>query len=396
MEHFVPIRKGDLIDILCGEPGLNAQDRLLFSQFAHLLDVRIHLAYHHQLNELTRLYANFDPDADTIPPLPLTAGARVRQMNELFLRFDELLERANFVRLRRAELLKALEARSSIGLNLLVDFDIFDRLEIYARGDVVLDRLKRGWRGWGRHERVPTPSYQRLAIIFRLRENVSFGNFVDTEDVYIKVFKDIPKLDLEMLLPGSTVQMSLIDRAKIVLPTISGIGMAFWKVLQGAVLVAAAGVYSAAALLGLVGGTLGYGVRSFYGYLRTKEKHQLNLTESLYYQNLDNNAGAIFRLLNEAEEQEHREALLGYYFLWRHAPPQGLTSAELDGGIEKFLATKVGREIDFEVGDSLDKLARLRLVEQRPGERYIARPLAKALAQLADGSEEPVALPKAA
>ena len=71
---------------------------------------------------------------------------------------------------------------------------------------------------------------------------------------------------------------------------------------------AAAGIYG---ILAVVGVTAGYGVKSFFGYLRTKQKYQLNLTESLYYQNLDNNAGVLCRLLDEAEEQENREAVLG-------------------------------------------------------------------------------------
>ena len=69
-------------------------------------------------------------------------------------------------------------------------------------------------------------------------------------------------------------------------------------------------VVNLASVLGLVGGTIGYGIRSFYGYLNTKNKYQLSLTESLYYQNLDNNAGVFFRLLDEAEEQENCESML--------------------------------------------------------------------------------------
>ena len=51
-------------------------------------------------------------------------------------------------------------------------------------------------------------------------------------------------------------------------------------------------------------------MRSFHGYLRTREKHQLSLTRHLYFQNLDNNAGVIYHLLAEAEEQEFREIVL--------------------------------------------------------------------------------------
>ena len=118
---------------------------------------------------------------------------------------------------------------------------------------------------------------------------------------------------------------------------------------------------------------MGYGIRSFYGYLNTKQKYQLNLTQSLYYQNLDNNAGALYRLLDEAEEQENREAILAYFFLWRKAPASGWSAEELDHSIEAFLEPHAGRKIDFEVDDALAKLERLLLIEPCPGGKWKAR-----------------------
>jgi len=380
MEHFVPIRKADLVDLLCREPKLIPRDRDSLRRLADLLSRRLHMAYHRELEELKQVFSHFDPDADTMAPAALTPDARTEQLDEMFRRFNWLLERANFIRLTREDIRAAMGGSSGWGVNLEVDFEVFDRLEIYGRGDVTVERRKRGWRGRFRNEHVAVEIWQRLVIIFRLREQQKFGRYVDTDDVYMKIFKDIPKLDLEMLLPGTKVQMTTLDRAKILLPTLSGIGMAVWKVLQGAVLVAAAGVYGVLTVLGLVGGTIGYGVRSFYGYLRTKEKYQLSLTESLYYQNLDNNAGVLFRLLDEAEEQEHREVLLGYYFLWSAAPAQGWTEEELDKAIEAWLAGKIGRAIDFEVGDALEKLERMQLVQRFADGRLRAVPLPRAIA----------------
>ncbi len=101
------------------------------------------------------------------------------------------------------------------------------------------------------------------------------------------------------------------------------------------------------------------------------QKYQLNLTESLYYQNLDNNAGVLCRLLDEAEEQENREAMLGYFFLWRAARPT--TAEELDGQIEQFLAKLFGRQLDFEVSDALEKLLRLAIVESTADRSHTCR-----------------------
>jgi hypothetical protein len=396
MEHFVPIRKADLVDLLCHEPNLAPRDRDSLRRLAGLLSIRLHMAYHGELEQLKQVYAHFDPDSDTLAPAVMSPEERAEQLDEMFRRFDWLLQRANFMRLTKEDICRAMEGRSAWGVNLAVDFEVFERLEIYARGDVVVERKKRGWRGRLRGEHVAVEIWQRLVIIFRLRSHCKSGRYVDTDDVFMKVFKDIPKLDLEMLLPGTQVQMTLLDRAKILLPTLSGLGIAVWKVLQGALLAATAGVYGLMAVLGLISGTLGYGVKSFYGYLRTKEKYQLNLTESLYYQNLDNNAGVLFHLMDDAEEQEHREVLLGYFFLWRDAPAGGWTSAELDHAIEVYLAAKVGRPVDFEVGDALDKLERMQLVQRFADNRLRAVPLSRALTLLESLGEGPAALQRAA
>ena len=61
----------------------------------------------------------------------------------------------------------------------------------------------------------------------------------------------------------------------------------------------------------------GYGYRQYYGYQTTKNAFTLQLTQSLYYQTLGTNLGVIQHLIDEAEEQEGREALLGYYHLLR-------------------------------------------------------------------------------
>ncbi len=356
-EHFIPVRKTDLVELLCRDPALSAAEVDTFRLLCRRLDATLHCEYHARLEDLKDAYAHFDPDSDTEPLEPFSGEDRERQIRLLFERFISLLERANFVRLSRADVARAMQSASDWGINLEVNFDVFDRLEIFARGDVVGHRTKRSWRSRLRPVEVAIPVYQRLVLILRLRPGHQPTRVVDTESVYIKVFKDIPKVDLEMLLPGTRVKLSLVDRGKIVLPTLSGIALAVWK---GALAVASGSL----AMLGFVGGTLTYGVRSFYGYLQTKQKYQLNLTQSLYYQNLDNNAGALFRLLNEAEEQEFREAVLAYFFLLTRAGEAGWTRGRLDDAIEEFLEQRARIRVDFEIGDAIEKLVRFHLVRQ--------------------------------
>ncbi len=272
-----------------------------------------------------------------------------------------------------------MDAASHHGLSLTVDFDFFDRLEIYSRGDSTGTQQRRHWKKLWRLETVEVPVFKRLVVIFKLRQGRRMTRQLDCDDVFIKLFKDIPTMDLEMLLPGTQVKMALLDRIKIALPTVAGIGVSIFKAVKGALLAAAAGIYG---ILAVVGVTAGYGVKSFFGYLRTKQKYQLNLTESLYYQNLDNNAGVLCRLLDEAEEQENREALLGYFFLWRQGAGQTRSAEELDRQIEHYLNGLLGRPMDFEVSDALAKLLRMGLARQMADGSFAAVPLGEALEAL--------------
>jgi hypothetical protein len=105
------------------------------------------------------------------------------------------------------------------------------------------------------------------------------------------------------------------------------------------------------------------------------------LTESLYYQTLDNNAGVLTHILDEAEEQECREAILAYFCLLRHAPPQGWTSEQLDDYVEMYLEGSAKLKVDFEIGDALEKVERLGVVV-KSNNFYKAVPLEKALEKL--------------
>ena len=63
--------------------------------------------------------------------------------------------------------------------------------------------LRRRLRSGLRSETVEVPIYRRLVVIFHVRATSELSKLLDAQDVHIKLFKDIPKADLEMLLPGT-------------------------------------------------------------------------------------------------------------------------------------------------------------------------------------------------
>jgi hypothetical protein len=227
---------------------------------------------------------------------------------------------------------------------------------------------------------VDVPTYQRLVLILKFRpHHKRLPHNVDTQDVYLKLFKDIPKMDLEMLLPGARLQMSGLTRLKMGGSLLSGLAFILYKVITEVFLVA--GAFGVGVLWGPIAALLGYGYKQYYGYTTTKQSYSLHLTQSLYYQNLDNNAGVLYHLLDEAEEQECREAILAYFFLWRRAEPAGWTAAELDDQVEQALERIAKIHVDFEIDDALAKLETLGILTRTSG-RYRAVPLEQALQQL--------------
>lgn len=377
-EHYIPVRRQDLVDLLCTDRGMNDAMAGQFRQLSELLSATFHFEYHRLLEELKNEYSPFDPDEATKAIVSLSPSERSLKLGKLFERFAGLMQRANFKHIDRQEIIDATKAVSDWGLNMDVDFSIFERFDLYARGDTVGTRYRRRWRNWFRLESVQLPVYKRMVLIVKLKPSKRLPGEVDTDDVFLKIFKDIPKLDLEMLLPGSRFRMPGTARLKLGSSFFTGLALISFNIGKQLLGAAALGV---SFFWGPLLAVFGYGYRQYYGYQSTKNMFSLRLTQSLYYQNLGNNQGVLFHLIDEAEEQEAREAMLAYYCLWRYAPPQGWSMKDLDDYVEMDLERLANVKVDFEVDDAMAKLERLKMVTKN-GDRYLAVPIEKALESL--------------
>jgi hypothetical protein len=114
-------------------------------------------------------------------------------------------------------------------------------------------------------------------------------------------------------------------------------------------------------------------------YQRQSLKYQIEITDNVYYRNINNNAGIFDYIIGAAEDQECKEAFLAYYFLTTAPSPP--TQPELDASIEAWLQESFGVEVDFEVEDALGKLERLGLLRREHGRLSVSAPDA-ALARL--------------
>jgi hypothetical protein len=115
----------------------------------------------------------------------------------------------------------------------------------------------------------------------------------------------------------------------------------------------------------------GYLWKQYSSFRNRKLKYTQALTENLYFKLLDNNAGAMYRILDDAEESECKESLLAYYFLLVSDRP--MTAKELDEAVENWMAKQLSCRLDFEIDDALAKLLKLELATS-DGEFWQATP----------------------
>src|ERR1700730_18193552 len=107
-EHFIPLRKTELVELLCAEGNLHGDDRRVFRQLCRQMTVAIQHDYGRRLEELKADYAIFDPDSDTHSVFKLTEAEKQRRLNDLVSTFGWLMDKANFKHLSRDDLEPAL------------------------------------------------------------------------------------------------------------------------------------------------------------------------------------------------------------------------------------------------------------------------------------------------
>lgn len=386
-EHFIPLQLRDLIEFLITGRAAKTPTRTLaepegsqFRQFCELVQMHYHSAFHQKFRDLKESYAHFDPDTDTPALTKLSDADRETYLNNLYTEVRNLMQRANYVQLTREQIVQTINGASYWGIEMDVCWDVFDHIEIYYRGDTTGVRTRRVWWKLWRKEEIILPEFNRLMVIIKQRPHKRLGSEADTKAVYLKMFKDMPKPDLEMVLPGTRVKLSSFDKGMIFYPVVSGIALVMYKVLSDVIGfrdILALGA-SVSLSWSLAAAFAGYSYKSYISYSNKKTSYTLQLTQSLYYQGIDSNAGVFHRVLQEAEEQESREVILCYYYLWKVGGSQGLRSTELDDLIERELEDRLGVKVDFEIADAIHKLEKLKLVKTHDN-KHIAVPLTEAL-----------------
>ncbi|TDD99424.1 TMEM143 family protein [Flavobacterium cellulosilyticum] len=393
-ENYIPFNKEFLLEL---QIEAFSEDQKKVEDFKKLFDIIEHYFHYEAFNLIRNLkknYASFDPDLSLKERLEHKTTSDFTNFRETLL---HVLERGNYCRVGQDTLEKALKDSDLIGLDLAIDFNVYKEYELYVRGQHTTIEKVSNYFFWKKE--IEIEYYDRVMVYLNYKDTSYFKEKkvnieklpIDPGCIVVKVFKRVPKNDLETVFPNAIPKMSTKDKLLLWVPGIvGGFSLLSTKVIPA--LLAMNEAYESGETIDLLNsktslnqglialGILGaYLFRQYNNFVNKRIKYSKMLSDSLYFKNLGNNSGAFYSLSNASEEEAIKETLLAYAFLNRSENP--LTAVELDNQIESWFQAKLNTDLDFDVMDALLKLKTIGLGIETDG-KWIVIPINKALIKI--------------
>ena len=239
LERFIPISLDRLISDLLTAELLPAEQHNAFKQFCSTYTSLFHAQSHTHLQDLKQLYLPFNPDRDTLITAQENTSTKLTHLKEkLYL----ILHDANYEQISEADLNEALNKISPYGVQVSVDFGDFAEVALFYRGSAIQQKFYRNWKKLSfKKQPIDILIYRRLFVLLQPKNRQQwrehfinnkkmsaqkaekkadaalkvFGVSNDNDVVYLKLFKDIPREDLEMQFPNTRIQIRLFDKIKL-------------------------------------------------------------------------------------------------------------------------------------------------------------------------------------
>ena len=401
LDQFIPVRKSDILSALVDQGDCKSdEEREKFRRLCDMLAAIYHYDYFQTLERLRNDYYYFSPEV--APHAALDRAARERCYGDLVQSLEQVLKEANFTELPHAEIGDAHRRRVGHRVEVEAPLHDFRDVRLWRRGQHTEQFEVADWFGWRRRQ-VEAEVYDDVVLMVAMKPREEIDSPRELKalarrkivpgSVLLKYFRNIASGDLHALFPNVRVVMSNRDKLALGLPALAGGIPILLKIYATiTVLFLVIGFYlgtkpsvedkDIATAFAALGGILalgGFVVQQWVKYQWKSLRYQSELTDNVYYRNINNNAGIFDYLTGAAEDQECKEAFLAYYFL--HTADAAPSADELDSRIEAWLRQAFGVDVDFAVNSALAKLEGLGLLRRQQGRLFVS-PLDGALAHL--------------
>jgi Protein of unknown function (DUF3754) len=399
-DQFIPVRKEDLLSALVKDGDLaDSAERELFWRFARTLRTICHYEYSGTLDRLRDDYYYFSPEL--AGHVTADRAKTDSAYDDLIRSLDKVLKDANFEEMPHEEVTEAHRKRT-LPVKVKAEHDDFREVRFYKRGRHVEQLEVKEWFGLRRRE-VKIDVFDDIVLVVAMKSQAEIGSRRELRmlkqrkiipgTVLLKYFRNIACGDLYALFPNARVVMSNFDKAFLGVPAIAGgIPIVLKLYATISVLFLVAGIYlggsgsvkdadiegALVALMGIVA-LGGFALGQWLKYQHRTLKHHMELTENIYFRNVNNNAGIFDYLIAAAEDQETKEAALAYHFIRKAevAP----TPADVADRVEKWLTKNFAVKVEFKIANALATLNRFGLM-RREGEQLFVTALEPAIVQL--------------
>jgi hypothetical protein len=398
-ERFIPVTRFALLDRLTKPylwpPGQAAEAR----RFFRYLDYWRQQQYFALLLDLEQTYETFSPDSDLLMTRKFSKEERASLKHRVFEGVESLLQRANYERIDPTDVELILTRDSHYGLDLDVDMKAFERIVIYYRGASNQKYERRSIRKFLRKEEFDVPIFQRLFIMFKLksfetrveevmrerkcsrdaaekwvdRRRQQLPPSISDKNIYLKLFKNIPRTDIEMVFPNTEVKFRYMDKLRLGVTAGGGIGIGAVGAAGKIALLATNPIAAFGALAGLGG----IAARQAMGFLNQKQKYMVVMAQNLYFHTMADNRGVILKIAARGAEEDVKEEMLLYSVLAKEKSTRA-DLPSIDLAIESYLTRTFGVKVDFEIDDALDRLIRDGIVVEEPDGTLATLPPAEA------------------
>ena len=146
-EAFIPYSRQEVIELCLADGKIAIAEQQEFRDFCQILAAYYHFKLHSCLEDLKSNFVPFNPDLieERVRGLSYSAEELQKKEDDLIATFESILKQANYYRISKQELAKALLEDSLFDLKTEVDFDDFDRMVCYCRGESTDTVTQKKW-----------------------------------------------------------------------------------------------------------------------------------------------------------------------------------------------------------------------------------------------------------
>ena len=397
-ETFLPVTRAALTDRLTRPQAWPAGDAKAARRFFKYLTYWRQQQHNAAAVALDQTYELFNPDSDMLMTRQFTDTERYAMQKRVAARIRRLLTQANYRRLDPDEIELVLTQESHYGLDFHLDLEAFEELEVYFRGASSRKDQRRTMRKFFRKEEFDVPIFQRLCILFKLKsveqrvEEVMRAQKIDRtkatkivkklrrlvpegvshQNIYLKLFKNMPRSDVEMIFPNTRIKFRLMDKIKLGAMSSCAVGFGLITSAGKRALLASNPIGA----IGAVAGVGGAAFRQLMSFFNTRQKYMVVMAQNLYFHALADNRGVIMTLADRAADEDVKEEMLLYSVLAKETVRRDDLPA-VDKAIEQYLHKSFGINVDFDLEDALGRLLKDGVAtEQLDGVIRVLRPSA--------------------